>query len=165
MEKRSIIILCIALTGGLTASAGSLDDGLLTGTSLIPLPELTDSFSDARFQPGDDIAAAARFEMHNGFTGLSSTAPTPAWSAGLAGKLSSLEPAPFESDTAAPGSNQSGSLGSLYGAGGVGSPSGSQHEADAALVKTTVIPLPSAGLLALAGLGMISAGRRRAQIA
>jgi len=161
MQKRSIAILCIALTGGLTASAGSLGAGMQAGISLIPLPELTSLFSDDHFQPGNDAVAAARFQRPNGFIGLSTTTPNPAWADGLADKLSSLEPAPFAGDSAAPGANQSGVMGALYGVRGTGS----LHETESSRIKTTAIPLPTAGLLAVAGIGVISAGRRRAQVA
>lgn len=163
MEKLSTTIMCVLLTGGLAAHAGSLSSDGANGLSSIPLPELPVPFSDLIVTPVTNNTV--RYEDPALFSRLSTTAPTPSWALNLGEKFSELEPAPFDDVPTGDESNQLGTSSTSIGSFGQGLSTGSMHEVDPIGTKTTIIPLPSAGLLGLVGIGALAAGRRRAAIA
>tara|TARA_E500000318_G_scaffold91090_1_gene89225 strand:- start:1681 stop:2145 length:465 start_codon:yes stop_codon:yes gene_type:complete len=150
----SILTLCIAASAGLAGSS-SLASGALSIRDL-PLPQIAVvgvELSDAATDRSRD-----RFSAFDVGLFLSTTSPALAWSDKSEASLSDLEDS--LGGTAGP-SNSSNELTVSGRLSGIHPNGGSIDQIGEEFTKMTVVPLPSAGLLGVAGLAIVGVGSRR----
>lgn len=150
----SILTLCIAASAGLAGNSSLASRDLSIRD--LPLPHIAEvgvDFSDAATDASRD-----RFSAFDVGLSLSTTSPALAWSDKAEASLSDLEDS--LGGATGPSSDSSNELTVSGHLSGIHPNGGSIDQIDEEFTKTTVVPLPSAGLLGVAGLAIVGVGSR-----